>query len=195
MPVLERPAACLMPSRNSLTKRVLSTSSSHQNPIPPRPFSSPVLLSTMTAPLPPGTLMRRVRVGNPDVLGTLGFVRYTGKPRLVVIMLLAGDTGVCRSSAILALSSCRLTVTTLAQYRQKGKRFLSVARLILTVCRQNLSFRFEESQTVEGVSLLIYQYPATITRRRSAIPARRRRRRASVPLKIAAGDMPACASP
>jgi hypothetical protein len=82
-----------------------------------------------------------------------------------------------------------LTVTTLAQYRQKRKRFLSVARLILTVCRQNLSFRFEESQTVEGVALLIYQYPATITRRRSAIPARKRRRRASVPFKIAAREM------
>src|SRR6516162_6922428 len=99
MPVLDRPAACLMPSRNSFTKRVLSTSSSHQNPIPPSPLSSPVLLSTMTAPLPPGTLIRLVRVGSPVVLGTLGLVRYTGNPRFVVIRLPAPGP-FCRSSVI-----------------------------------------------------------------------------------------------
>jgi hypothetical protein len=75
MPALDSPAVCLMPSRNILTKRLVSTSSSHQKPRPPIPFNSSELLSTMTETRPPGTLIRFVRVGMPFVAGTLGFVR------------------------------------------------------------------------------------------------------------------------
>jgi hypothetical protein len=62
-----------------------------------------------------------------------------------------------------------LTDTTLSHYRQKRNLFLSVARLNLTVYRQNLSFRFEEFQMVNTFSFLISKYPA----KRLAPPERR----------------------
>ncbi len=58
------------------------------------------------------------------------------------------------------LRSCRFTVTTLAQYRQNRKPFLSVSRPILTVHRQKLSFRIQEFQTVKGFPFLIHKYQA-----------------------------------
>jgi len=39
------------------------------------PFSTPVELSRMTDPFPPGTLIRLARVGRLCACGTLGFVR------------------------------------------------------------------------------------------------------------------------
>src|SRR5579863_10043756 len=94
----------------------------------------------------------------------LGFVRYTGKPRFVVIVFppvgaSTATSAICRSSAIFTIRFCHSNASTLADNRQKRKPFLSVQYRFLSLEYQNLSFRIEGFQRVEPFPFLITKKP------------------------------------
>jgi len=143
-----------MPSRNSFTNRLASTSSCHHRPRPPMPLISPVPLSMMTDAFPPGTSNRFCRVAMPCGPGMEGLTRYTGIPRLVATALFSGRN-FCPFSVILTSLFWSVTTSTLALFDQICNAFLTVENHKLSVHDQKLSVAIQINQDVTLFLFLI----------------------------------------